>query len=97
MTAWLARRVVLRLASLAAMFVVVYAVAFVGGIKTDAANLRGAETYFNSTIWFVSPHSSSTGPGYFEARAAVAHGQAALTGPRGFVCRALGLCDGLTL
>ncbi len=96
-TGWLAPRLVFRLMTLAAMLIFIAGVVFLYGIKADADRLRSAENYLNSKPWFASQQGGtpSSGPGYLEAVANVVNAKAALAGPRGAICRALGFCDGL--
>jgi hypothetical protein len=94
-TGWLTGRLVFRLMTLAAMLIFVMGVVFLYGIKADADRLRSIENYFNSSDVYASRLGPPLSGGYSLAQLASA--KAALAGPRGDICRALGFCDGLTL
>jgi hypothetical protein len=97
-TGWLTGRLVFGLMTLAAMLICVMGVVFLNGIKADADQLRSAENYLSSQPWYASGGvPSGAGAPYARAQADLVAGKAALSGPRGVICRALGFCEGLQL
>jgi hypothetical protein len=92
---WLAGRLVVRVFTLAAMLMLVAGIVFVEGIKIDADRPRGLERISSSTPRFASRGGAPVTNGVSDAD--VAKAKASLSGPRGALCRAVGLCDGLTL
>jgi hypothetical protein len=97
-TGWLTGRLVFRLVTLAAVLIFVMGVVFLYGIKADADRLRSAENYLSSQPRYASGGvPSGAGAPYARAQADMVAGKAALSGPRGALCRALGFCEGLQL
>jgi hypothetical protein len=100
---WLGRRLAVRVLTLLTAVLFAAGIAYLYGIKADADRLRVAESQLTSGCWFCSIHAPANGGihgtpiTYEQAVAAVSDGKAALSGPRGLVCRALGFCAGLDL
>lgn len=76
--------------------VAVGALAFVAGIKSDADALREAQNRVAAKYKGLGVAPSGAGPMMLADHAALEQAKAALTSHRWAICKALGLCSGLS-